>query len=138
MNPSMDMPDVPRHLRQPGDEGYRTPTIEDTEHFCQDGGHLFPAESVRDAHATALVAVADRKAQRTSSKSTEDDLAGRIKGVDGIGQSKKEKSEYHQDRKLSWKQRIRHMTWAYFTLTMATGGIANVLYNSECLILCRQ
>ena len=31
-------------------------------------------------------------------------------------------------RKLSWKKRIRHITWAYFTLTMATGGMANVLY----------
>jgi hypothetical protein len=29
---------------------------------------------------------------------------------------------------LSWKKRIRHITWAYFTLTMATGGLANVLY----------
>ncbi|KAI8937211.1 hypothetical protein NX059_006419 [Plenodomus lindquistii] len=29
---------------------------------------------------------------------------------------------------LSFKQRIRHFTWTWFTLTMATGGIANVLY----------
>lgn len=29
---------------------------------------------------------------------------------------------------LSWRQRIRHFTWTWFTLTMATGGIANVLY----------
>ncbi|KAJ5806856.1 hypothetical protein N7474_010448 [Penicillium riverlandense] len=28
--------------------------------------------------------------------------------------------------KLSWKRRIRHVTWAYFTLTMATGGLANL------------
>ncbi|KAJ5598902.1 C4-dicarboxylate/malic acid transporter [Penicillium lagena] len=31
--------------------------------------------------------------------------------------------------KLSWKMRIRHITWAYFTLTMATGGLANVFYS---------
>ncbi|KAF4248113.1 hypothetical protein CNMCM8980_006402 [Aspergillus fumigatiaffinis] len=30
---------------------------------------------------------------------------------------------------LSWKKRIRHFTWAFFTLSMSTGGIANALYN---------
>lgn len=30
--------------------------------------------------------------------------------------------------KLAWKERIRHYTWTFFTMTMATGGIANVLY----------
>lgn len=31
-------------------------------------------------------------------------------------------------RKLEWKERIRHYTWTFFAMTMATGGIANVLY----------
>lgn len=30
--------------------------------------------------------------------------------------------------KLQWRERIRHYTWTFFTMTMATGGIANVLY----------
>ena len=30
--------------------------------------------------------------------------------------------------KLEWRERIRHFTWTFFTMTMATGGIANVLY----------
>ena len=30
--------------------------------------------------------------------------------------------------KLHWRERIRHFTWTFFTMTMATGGIANVLY----------
>lgn len=30
--------------------------------------------------------------------------------------------------KLEWRERIRHYTWTFFTMTMATGGIANVLY----------
>jgi hypothetical protein len=34
--------------------------------------------------------------------------------------------------RLSWRKRIRHVTWAYFTLTMATGGLANVLYEGTC------
>ena len=27
-----------------------------------------------------------------------------------------------------WQERVRHYTWTFFTVTMATGGIANVLY----------
>lgn len=30
--------------------------------------------------------------------------------------------------RLAIKERIRHFTWTWFTMTMATGGIANVLY----------
>lgn len=30
--------------------------------------------------------------------------------------------------KLQWRERIKHYTWTFFAMTMATGGIANVLY----------
>jgi hypothetical protein len=31
-------------------------------------------------------------------------------------------------RNMRFRDRIRHFTWTWFTMTMATGGIANVLY----------
>jgi hypothetical protein len=37
--------------------------------------------------------------------------------------------EHHLPNKLSFKQRMAHFTWTWFTMTMATGGIANVLYS---------
>lgn len=33
-----------------------------------------------------------------------------------------------EKKKLSWRERVRHFTWTWFCMTMATGGIANVLY----------
>lgn len=50
------------------------------------------------------------------------------------GGKEKEKDDEEQERsgkkKLSFRERIRHFTWTWFCMTMATGGIANVLYTS--------
>ncbi|KAL4976536.1 voltage-dependent anion channel-domain-containing protein [Aspergillus desertorum] len=114
----LDLPSPPRHLRSPGAEGYRTPTIEDTEKdlsrtLSPGNAVLQPTGSrVREAHSSALESThgsfhrpyseVDMPLARTMTEST--------------------------GGKLNWKKRIRHFTWAFFTLTMATGGIANVIY----------
>ncbi|PSN67312.1 hypothetical protein BS50DRAFT_493569 [Corynespora cassiicola Philippines] len=36
--------------------------------------------------------------------------------------------EADESMHLPFRERIRHFTWTWFTMTMATGGIANVLY----------
>ena len=33
------------------------------------------------------------------------------------------------EQKLGWNERVRHYTWNFFSMTMATGGIANVLHS---------
>ncbi|KKK15106.1 hypothetical protein P175DRAFT_0481301 [Aspergillus ochraceoroseus IBT 24754] len=117
----LDLPPPPRHMRLPGDDGYRTPTIEDAEQDLsrnvsidsQGNAFLQPTGSrLREAHSSAL----ETARQPSSRKSERDDLT-----------ITRTESEFSASR-LSWKKRIRHFTWAFFTLTMATGGIANALY----------
>lgn len=54
---------------------------------------------------------------------------------DGVQERSEASSEDDVDliKKIGWRQRIEHFTWTWFTMTMATGGIANVMYVSGCL-----
>lgn len=129
--------EVPRHLRRPGEDGYRTPTIEDTQrrleqsqYFCDDGIQLHRISSVAEVHATALETLNELSQRQTSSRGgTGERSLSNYAGIDHAGPVKGEAEEEHEN--LSIKQRLRHVTWAFFTLTMATGGMANVLYNSQ-------
>ena len=121
-----------RHMRSPGDDGYRTPTIEDTENDLTEqasGATLFQPRGsrIRQAHTSALQALHISSYRKSEGDGVQggDDLA--------LPQSAAEASA----TALGWKKRIRHITWAFFTLTMATGGIANVLYFGKYAIALR-
>jgi len=97
----------PRLMLFTGQDGYRTPTHEEYElhsdpsvHGQFDGGLLNSNSHHRQPHTPPTLLV------NPSSVS----LAHSVL------------------EKLQWRERIRHYTWTFFTMTMATGGIANVLY----------
>jgi len=116
----LELPPPPRHLISPL-EGHRTPTIEDTQRdFSTFGASLQPTASrVREAHSSALESLySPRSRAAYTNEPDPEELSRSISEVTSTG-------------KLNWKKRIRHFTWAFFTLTMATGGIANVIYNSK-------
>ncbi|CAG7958800.1 unnamed protein product [Penicillium olsonii] len=124
----MSAEDHPRHMRAPGEDGYRTPTIEDAERALSIlGADGISPTQVREAHSSALEAALHRASTRGTVASEKPK-----KGNDNSCQEHNGLGLFGLKRtvsgKMSWKKRIRHVTWAYFTLTMATGGIANVLY----------
>lgn len=89
-------------------QSYHTPIVEDGVprsvplNFNNNNGYPFPIQTLTDPHIP-----------------------------NGTGKGKLSILGLGDQRRLSWKQRIRHFTWAYFTLTMATGGIANVIAQSK-------
>lgn len=113
----------PRHLRYPGEEGYRTPVINGSREILTDTNndgslHQSTSARVRVAHSSALQALRHSPCCRSGCSDVDDKIPSH--------------NESHWvDDHLSWKKRIRHFTWAFFTLTMATGGIANVIYNGN-------
>ena len=121
-----DTNETPRHLRTPGDDGYRTPTIEDAETALSihDAGiDPYPSMRIRHVHTSALESLQDPALRPTG------DVDKRR--LDEAAQGSRFLRRTSSDstiRNLTWKQRIRHVTWASFTLTMATGGIANALH----------
>jgi hypothetical protein len=109
---------LPRHLRRPGEDGYRTPVIEDPEHPAhRRNRHL---QSGRRSSNQDLDGPGDGPLQTSSSN--QEVRAPSEKSVHGHEQGQYSTHDGFP-RKLNWRQRIRHVTWAYFTLTMATAGI---------------
>lgn len=112
---------VLRQLRKPGEDGCRTPTIEDPEH---------PAYH-RDETSGFASTLCDGFEHDAMELPSHLGCKGRHFGHNPHYCHARDHSDelpgWHPPSKLSFKQRIKHVTWAYFTITMATGGIANVL-----------
>ena len=109
--PRRGMNPIPRHMLTPGQDGYRTPTIEDYEMHSgratpslNDPG--LPNNNLHLQLPHLPSGYFNRHSLNLSSKSLAHSFF----------------------EKLQWRERIRHYTWTFFTMTMATGGIANVLY----------
>lgn len=98
---------VPKHMLSPGQDGYRTPTIEDYELHSCGPTPLYRAVGLpnNDLHFQ-MPQLSPGHSLNTSNGNIAHSIL----------------------EKLQWRERIRHYTWTFFTLTMATGGIANVLY----------
>lgn len=122
---------IPRHMRTPGEEGYRTPTVEDAERDLStdaDDRMSFPTpQALRQVHTSALESIQGPSPRMDPGKIKR---KGDSQAVGSLGETDAEEPGVAS---LGWRQRIRHFTWAFFTLTMATGGIANVLYTGKYL-----
>lgn len=96
-------------------------------------GVMDSPSGAREVHSSALEAALHRVSSRATDNTAKTGYNRRLstcaeKEGSNLGRTFTESSA----SSLSWKQRIRHVTWAYFTLTMATGGLANVLYEGKC------
>ena len=109
---------IPKHMRSPGHDGYRTPTIEDYE--VQGGGPTTPnGAQTPDGVATS------------NGHSTPNSMHHRQPHARHHLNLSSSSLAHSILDKLHWRERVRHYTWTFFTMTMATGGIANVLHTGE-------
>ncbi len=102
---------IPNHMLSPGQDGYRTPTIEDYE------VHSYGPTIANSTKAPTEVAT-------SSSVHHWSPHSHYHLNIHSI-------SHVHILDHLHWRERIRHFTWTYFAINMATGGIANVLYTGK-------
>ena len=112
---------TPRDARgqpiRPGEDGWRTPTIDDCHHPANNPG------SRRDGLETYFARNFEGFHNRHRNAHHE---LWRV-NEEYEDEPFDENAADHAAENLPWKARLKHVSWAWFTLTMATGGIANVI-----------
>jgi hypothetical protein len=125
-----------------GEDGWRTPTIEDAHHPRNLELHLQlsrcseKSESTRSQQPVVPVNPDGLSYRRPDSANTVSTaLQSSIHYPRGPCGSDAREPQIEVDDEpppnemnLSIKQRLKHVSWAWFTLVMATGGIASVLH----------
>ena len=122
---------LPPNMAEPMQDGYRTPMGEDYEQHFQGRHHQmeniapYPTNS-SNGHISWLGSMHHKHRWFRPGS-----------GPGSAGRSHLSFSAVSEklDEKIHWKQRMRHFTWNFFSMTMATGGIANVIRTgNECEI----
>lgn len=101
--------DTRRSLR-PGEDGWRTPTIEDAHHPANQrhGANRYESQFARQFDG-----IHHRRRSLQLHSVQEDTI--------------EEAAPEPDPQRLPMRERVKHVTWAWFTMSMATGGIANVI-----------
>lgn len=122
MSDSTFEPNLVSRNRVPHADGYRTPTIEDDDH---------PLNLWRSRQSQQMPSRDHSYLQLQNSNMKEQfDRLRKLGGHSANHDTEPDRKDDHDKQHLPWRRRLKHTTWAYFTMTMATGGIANVLHNS--------
>lgn len=108
---------LPDHMVPPGQDGYRTPTVEDYQRHVREAHQQQQQQQLRPRRPGVVSSARNSRARIPTARMFSNLSSG------SLGQGILEG--------LEWRERIRHFTWTFFTMTMATGGIANVLYSGE-------
>jgi hypothetical protein len=103
------------HTLRRGDDGWRTPTIEDAHHPANLYSDHDPDDFDLNRHFETCHHRHSRSHRLHSASEEMRDPPSNDSSINS------------QPKCLPWRQRLKHVTWAWFTLTMATGGIANVI-----------
>ena len=111
---------MPAHMASPMEDGYRTPTGEDFEHHFQSRQEQIECGGLG-------ISTPDRRISWLHGERKPSSRPGSRPGSSGKSHLSLSAVSEKLDLKIHWKQRLRHFTWNFFSMTMATGGIANVI-----------